>query len=381
MKYIEYQITLDIHKTVSPISLRVKKGDTRRRLRICLSDRGRPYHISEGCFAVFTAQKPDGNVVYNECSIEDCVIVYDMTEQTTAVPGVLECEIKLYGADNGLLTSSGFHILVEDTVYDADTEVESASEYSALVAMVTKILTNEQAVAAQQEKNEEQDQKLSELLELVNSMQTVMAAQAEKIRELEEKIGDGGCDCGGDSGEDEPGDDPGGDTGEEVIVSSYLGTSYLGMLELGYDDPDTVDDGDDGDDVQTISVVWEDGGTGTNGENEAVANRIRTVSYLPESVTSVKAASTDYQFVLTCYKADGTGLGWWHTDTSDMGGSSGLIWTSTTAISLTDIKTAVPECAYFRVTVRRNDLSAINTTEGVNILFYDANGNLLNQEE
>lgn len=254
MKYIEYQITLDIHKTVSPISLRVKKGDTRRRLRICLSDRGRPYHISEGCFAVFTAQKPDGNVVYNECSIEDCVIVYDMTEQTTAVPGVLECEIKLYGADNGLLTSSGFHILVEDTVYDADTEVESASEYSALVAMVTKILTNEQAVAAQQEKNEEQDQKLSELLELVNSMQTVMAAQAEKIRELEEKIGDGGCDCGGDSGEDEPGDDPGTevqklatpvirletvtDSGEDdsEYTPAILGVAILGRTILGKTD-------------------------------------------------------------------------------------------------------------------------------------------------
>ena len=71
MIYTEHKITLDIHKTVAPVSVRVKKGDTGRRLLIHLAARGYPYHISQDCYAAFTAKKPDGKVVFNNCRIEE----------------------------------------------------------------------------------------------------------------------------------------------------------------------------------------------------------------------------------------------------------------------------------------------------------------------
>ena len=139
MNYTEHKITLDIHKTVSQVSLSVKKGDTGRRLLIHLAERGYPYHISEDCYAVFTAKKPDGKVVFNECSIVDCVIIYEFTEQTVAAVGLADCEIILYGADGKQLTSASFNIVVEDTIYDTETEIESTSEYNALAALIAKL--------------------------------------------------------------------------------------------------------------------------------------------------------------------------------------------------------------------------------------------------
>ena len=139
MNYTEHKITLDIHKTVSTVILRVKRGDTGRRLLIHLAERGFPYHISEDCYAVFTATKPDGKVVFNDCTIKDCVIVYDFTEQTVAVAGLMDCEIILYGSGGKQLTSASFHIMIEETIYDTETEVESTSEYNALADLIAKV--------------------------------------------------------------------------------------------------------------------------------------------------------------------------------------------------------------------------------------------------
>lgn len=141
MIYTEHKLTLDICKTVSAVSLRVKKGDTGRRLLIHLAEKGYPYHISEDCYAVFTAKKPDGNVLYNACSIEDCVILYDLTAQTVAAVGLMDCEIILYGSDGKQLTSASFNIIVEDTIYDTETEIESTSEFNALTVLMSQVQT------------------------------------------------------------------------------------------------------------------------------------------------------------------------------------------------------------------------------------------------
>ena len=136
MIYTEHKITLDVHQTVAPVAVRVKKGDTGRRLKIHLAERGHPYHISEDCYAVFTAKKPDGKVVFNNCSITDCVIGYGFTAQTVAVSGLVDSEIILYGADGKQITSASFHIIVEDTIYDTETEIESTDEYNALADLI-----------------------------------------------------------------------------------------------------------------------------------------------------------------------------------------------------------------------------------------------------
>ena len=136
-----YKISLDIHDHGSNVSLKAKTGDTGRLLYITLMDDRKPYVITGECRAVFTAKKADGNILYNACSIIGNVITYAFTPQTTSAVGKADCEVKLYGADNKLLTSARFALLVEDTVYNEGDEVESAKEVSALTKLVSDATT------------------------------------------------------------------------------------------------------------------------------------------------------------------------------------------------------------------------------------------------
>ena len=136
-----YKISLDIHDHGSHVSLKAKRGDTGRLLYITLMDGRNPYVMTSECYAVFTAKKADGNILYNKCSIIGNTISYEFTPQTTAAVGKAECEIKLYGAENKLLTSARFNLIVEDTVYNEEDEVESEKEVSALTALVSEANT------------------------------------------------------------------------------------------------------------------------------------------------------------------------------------------------------------------------------------------------
>jgi hypothetical protein len=135
-----YKISLDIQDHSSNVLVRTKKGDTGRMLLITLTDGRNPYAITEECRAVFAAKKADGNILYNACSIVGNVIAYEFTAQTTCVAGRADCEIKLYGADDKLLTSAQFALMVVDTVYNEGDEVESEKEVSALTALVSETI-------------------------------------------------------------------------------------------------------------------------------------------------------------------------------------------------------------------------------------------------
>ena len=141
MNTADFYLSLDIHETNAQAALRVKKGDTARRLLISLTENGKPYDITADCSAVFTAKKPDGNLLYNACTVTGNRIVYPLTPQTTAAAGEVACELRLYGANSALITSPRFLLLVDDTVYSDGDVVESTSEFSALVQMLEAVKT------------------------------------------------------------------------------------------------------------------------------------------------------------------------------------------------------------------------------------------------
>lgn len=135
------KISLDVQDHGSNVLLKAKRGDTGRLLYITLMDGRKPYAITSECYAVFTAKKADGTILFNNCSIIDNLIIYEFTPQTTAAVGKAECEIKIYGAENKLLTSARFTLMVEDTVYNEGDEVESTSEVAALTKLVSEATT------------------------------------------------------------------------------------------------------------------------------------------------------------------------------------------------------------------------------------------------
>ncbi len=130
------RITLNLQETNTIVSIKAKRGDTGRRLLIHLADGSIPYSIAGDCYAVFTARKPDGNVIHNPCTIENNAISYIFTEQTCAAPGTLHCEIKLYGSDRKLITSACFLLTVYDTLFRDGDEVTSEGEMTTLDALI-----------------------------------------------------------------------------------------------------------------------------------------------------------------------------------------------------------------------------------------------------
>lgn len=133
-----YLVFLDLNSPVAPPPLTVKKGDTGRTLQFLLKTNSTPYVISSDCYAVFTAKKPDGTILYNSCDIRNNVIFYTFTAQTCSVPGEIPCELRLYGSDDKLITSAVFTLVVEDTLYNDGDVLESVSEVSALTNLITK---------------------------------------------------------------------------------------------------------------------------------------------------------------------------------------------------------------------------------------------------
>lgn len=144
------RLSLDIQKPNSREVIYSKKDDTGRIIQIVLSDGGRPYVISDECYAMFSAEKPDGNTVLNDCTIEGDIISYEFTPQTVSCPGVVNCEIKLYGRDDKLITSPAFKLIVADTVYQNGDPVESSKEATALTRLIsdaTEAIADSKAVA------------------------------------------------------------------------------------------------------------------------------------------------------------------------------------------------------------------------------------------
>lgn len=136
MNSITHKIALDIHKSGPQLFMSMIRGDTKRTIVVSLMEKGKPYIITNGCVAMFTAVKPDGNFIYNDCWIdyENNTIVYDVTSQTTAVSGAVNCQIKLIGEDGGIITSPAFGIIISDTLYNEEEIIPSAEEFHAITA-------------------------------------------------------------------------------------------------------------------------------------------------------------------------------------------------------------------------------------------------------
>lgn len=132
-----YQIALDVHKSVSQMQITAKKNDTARTLYATLNEDGKPYNIEPGSSAVIMIRKPGGTVLMNDCAIRsDGTIIYEFTAQTVSAEGLCECELRLYGQNNQILTSPRFTILVNETVYD-DGQVESQDEFTTLTNAIS----------------------------------------------------------------------------------------------------------------------------------------------------------------------------------------------------------------------------------------------------
>ena len=112
MNYAVHKISLDIHKPESQVVLNVKQTDTGRKIKISLTEDGRPYVLTSDCLAIFKAKTPDGNDIKADCAIDGNTIIYTVSSGITSSIGENKCEIMLCNENGMLITSPAFSILV-----------------------------------------------------------------------------------------------------------------------------------------------------------------------------------------------------------------------------------------------------------------------------
>lgn len=131
------RIILDIQDLSASVMVPLKHREHGKTIRFTLMQGGFPYTIPAGCFGVLTATKPDGNVLYNHCTIDGNSLVYEVTEQTTAVVGGYFAALELYNQDQQLLISPKFRMVVDGTIYNQGA-VESTPEFTGLDKLIAE---------------------------------------------------------------------------------------------------------------------------------------------------------------------------------------------------------------------------------------------------
>ena len=134
-----YEITLDLHSTVSQASLAVKQGDTNRKIYIPLREGGKPYHIERGTFAVFSTITPTGKVIEDGCTIEGNKIVYEFDEALTASSGIMDVEIRIYDVNKKTIITPAFTLIVDPRAAVGEDIKEATDSFTSLDAMYNKL--------------------------------------------------------------------------------------------------------------------------------------------------------------------------------------------------------------------------------------------------
>lgn len=140
MNYAIDRITLDVHSSMLQGTLRWKKDDTARRIEASFVENGKPWVLLPDCAASIYMEKPDGTVIWSDVQRGETgsIVYYDLKGDETVVPGVLNCEFRVYDGDE-LLTSPCFKVAVDETVYDEDA-IYSENRETFLTESVNRML-------------------------------------------------------------------------------------------------------------------------------------------------------------------------------------------------------------------------------------------------
>ena len=128
------------HKNCVVVS--TSQGEVNARfLEITLVDGGEPLNL-EGTTVLIYAEKPDKNVIFNNCKIENAekgIVSVGLTSQMSVLSGKLDCEIHIINREKSTLKILGLQIRVMPCA-NSDSAVESTSEFTVLSDAIEQTL-------------------------------------------------------------------------------------------------------------------------------------------------------------------------------------------------------------------------------------------------
>lgn len=150
-------ITIDVWQPQREPIIAVQHEKDGRGVQITLVGNGQPVDISSASVQ-FYAVKPDGEIIYNACTVIDATrgkIMYVLTGQTCAIPGDLRCWIEII-KDGDTLRTQEFKVTVLPSEDDSEA-IESTSEFTALEDALSAIEAGGMLKTVYDPQNKEQD--------------------------------------------------------------------------------------------------------------------------------------------------------------------------------------------------------------------------------
>lgn len=116
------------------MNISVNQGEVNSRfLEITLTENSAALDLTDKS-VIFYATKPDGNIIFNSCKIEDPkkgLVSVCLTSQMSAVNGLMPCEIHIIDTEKATLKFVGLTLKIIPCA-DSDSAVESTSEFTML---------------------------------------------------------------------------------------------------------------------------------------------------------------------------------------------------------------------------------------------------------
>lgn len=281
MKHIK-TLKIDIDKKNFEVIPSVQYDSNTRFLHIQLLNNSVPCDIT-GCSVILSGVKEDGTSIFNSCDVinpEIAFIQAEITEQMNVIPGLIDCEIKIYDGE-GVLTSKKFTIKV--TASQTSRLVVSSNEFKALTDALNKV----QAIDNKAEK--------AEVKKLSSQLDTIESKKATKVEvDLERKRIDNLINIS--SGEVDNVEISDARIGANGIVYDNLGNTIRLQLNEKIDG-----------DIPNSKYYWEAGAYNVSGDKIGYANEThsRTKTYLPTRLKAIINNGTKTINIIV-YESNGT---------------------------------------------------------------------------
>ena len=130
-------ITVDLYNIYPLRVLNLQQNNVGRGALITLTAAGAVIVPDSESLYVY-AQKPDGTVVYNTCTLKDNQIQVDFDEQMTAVLGILQVELQMVDTTGNSITTPIFQVNVQKSNIDYQ-KIASSDEFQALIDMINSV--------------------------------------------------------------------------------------------------------------------------------------------------------------------------------------------------------------------------------------------------
>lgn len=135
------RLNIEINQPINDIMTAVKDDTFSRFLDVFLFSNGTSIDLTEHKVRIYI-KKPDGKEIYNQGTITDAPlgrVQFELTNQTLAVCGQLQCQIIIYNnEETQILSTEIFKIMVTQSLI-CEEAIESTNEYGALVVLFQNI--------------------------------------------------------------------------------------------------------------------------------------------------------------------------------------------------------------------------------------------------